>query len=357
MEENKYKEGFSRKQNEEEIDLGQLFSLIGKGFSSLFNFFSIIIKTVFNWILSIIIIVKTNFKMIAISSLIGLLLGFVYQNYLNVPKFESEMMVKPNFGSTIQLYKSISNYQNLILQKNHNRLSSILNISEDDAKNLVSFEVEPYVNNNQSVKSYGNFLSSLDTMVIKNVDFDNFIKNQPVESFELHLIRVKSKDKLIFSKLEEPIVSSVSNNEFYKQEQLIAHSNLILEKKSIESSITELDTLRILNKEIMIKESEKEASTGTNIYMSSKKNQNQVSYEDYIPLNKDLSKINRDIMASSTTINVVSAFDNIGRSVKKWYINYYILGLIIGFGLSFSFVSLLSINSKLGDIVEKRKNT
>ena len=356
MEDNKQSNNSSHKSNEEEIDLGQLFTLIGKGFSNLFGFFGDIIKTGFNWIISLILVIRRNFILFTISSVAGLMLGFVYQNYYYIPKYESEMMVKPNFGSTIQLYRSIDNYQNLISQKNYSKLSEVLNISEEDAKNLVTFKVEPYANKNQSVKAYGRFLSSLDTMVVKNIGFDDFIANQPVESFELHIIEVKSKDKFIFSKLESPIISSVSNNEFYKLEQIIAHDNLVSEKQSIELSLIELDTLRVLNKEIMIRESEKEASTGTNIYMSSKKSQTLISYEDYKPLNKDLSKINRDIMASSTTINVVSAFDNIGKKEKKWFKSFYLLGFFAGFIFSFGFVSLLSINSKLGDLEEKRKN-
>ena len=355
MEDNNQGNNNRSKYTEEEIDLGQIFSLIGKGFSNLFGFFGGIIISVFNWVVSFILIVRRNFILLTISSIIGLLLGFVYQNFYYVPKYKSEMMVKPNFGSTIQLYKSIGNYQNLISQKNYSKLSEILSVSEDDAKNLVSFEVGPYENSNQSVKAYGKFLASLDTMVVKNVEFEDFIANQPAESFELHIIEVKSKDKFIFSKLETPIISSVSNNEFYKLEQIIAYDNLISEKESIESSIIELDTLRILNKEIMIRESEKEASTGTNIYMASKKNQNQVTYEDYKPLNKDLSKVNRDIMASSTTINVVSAFDNIGKVVGKWFISFGILGFFTGFSLAFGFVSLLSINRILGELEKKRK--
>ena len=355
MEGNKQNNNSYKGSNEEEIDLGQLFSIIGKGISNLFGFFRGIIKTVFNWIISLILIIKKNLRLIGISSTIGLLLGFVYQNYYYVPKYESEMMVKPNFGSTIQLYKSINNYQNLISQKNFIKLSESLNITEEDAKNLSSFNVTPYSNNNQSVKAYGRFLSSLDTMVVKNIDYDGFVKNQPVESFEYHTIRVKSKDKLIFSKLETPIIKSINNNEFYRLEQSIAHENLIAEKKSIESSIMDLDSLRVLNKDIMIRESEKKASSGTNIYMSSEKVQTRISYKDYKPLNEDLSKVNRDIMASSTTINVVSAFDNIGIKEKKWYINFCILGFFGGFILSFGAVSLLFVNVKLGAIEEKRK--
>ena len=355
MEDNKQSNNSPQRSNEEEIDLGQLFSLIGKGFSNFFGFFGNIFKGIFNWIILFILIVRRNIILFTVSSIIGLMLGLVYQNFYYVPKYKSEMMVKPNFGSTIQLYKSIGNYQNLVSQKNYNRLSEILNISEEEAKNLVSFQVEPYANKNQSIKAYGRFLASLDTMVISSIELDEFISNQSEQSFEFHSVVVKSKDKFIFSKLEDPIIGSIGNNEFYKLEQTIALDNLSSQKNSIESSIIELDTLRVLSKEIMVRESEKEASTGTNIYMSSEESPNQISYEDYKVLNEDLSLVNRDIMRNSRTINVVSAFDNTGKIVGKWFISFSILGFFTGFLLSFLFVSFLSINTKLGELEDKRK--
>ena len=356
MENNKQDNNSSQRSNEEEIDLGQLFTLIGKGFSNLFNAIGKFFSAIFNFVITLILIAKKNIIFISISTAIGLSLGIVYQNYVYVPKYESIMNVKPNFGATIQLYKNINYYQNLLSLKDYKRLSKTLGITEDEASNLKRFTVEPYANKNQSIKAYGRFLSSLDTTVTNRIELDEFIDNQPVESFEFHIIKVLSKDRYIFSKLEAPIIKDIEENHYFKATKASSISNLINEKKSIESSIVELDTLRKLNREIMIKESEKEAGSGTNIFISSKTKDNTVSYEDYKLLNEDLSKVNETIESSKNIISVVSEFDTVGAKEKKWYKNFYFLGFFVGFLFSFGYVYFMSLYSKLGELEEKRKN-
>ncbi|NJN49958.1 MAG: hypothetical protein HC798_00960 [Polaribacter sp.] len=46
---------------EEEVDLGSLFKIIGKGFSNLFNFIGSIFKGIFHFIIQMLIFVKRNF--------------------------------------------------------------------------------------------------------------------------------------------------------------------------------------------------------------------------------------------------------------------------------------------------------
>jgi hypothetical protein len=356
MENNKQDNNSSQRSNEEEIDLGQLFTLIGKGFSKIFNFFGNIFKAIFAWFLSVILLVKKNIITLSVSTLLGLSLGYVYQHYIYVPKYESSMNVKPNFGSTIQLYRVVEYYQSLVRQKDFKRLSENLNLTKDQAESIVSFSVEPYANKNQSVKAYGRFLAELDTSVTKSISFNEFIENQPVESFEFHIINVKSKDKFIFDKLGAPIISSIENNDFYKTERATTYNNLLIKKKVIESSIEELKQIQKLQKDIMVKESEKENGSGTNIYLGDTKEQKLISYEEFIELDAELAEVNSDIMKNKTIVDLISKFDDVGKKEIKWFRSYLYLGLVLGFVLSFSVISLIRMNSKLNVYEEKRKN-
>jgi len=137
--------------NEEEIDLGQLFTLIGKGFSNLFNFIGSILTSVFNGLIALIIFVKKNFVNIILGIVIGAASGYIYKKFYKVPTFESSMTVQPNFGSTIQLYKNIDYYQSLVRQQDFERLATSLNISIEESKEISGFEVEPYSNSNETL--------------------------------------------------------------------------------------------------------------------------------------------------------------------------------------------------------------
>ena len=50
----------NQRNNEEEVDLGSLFLIIGKGFSKLFNFIGNIFKDIFHVVITILIFVKKN---------------------------------------------------------------------------------------------------------------------------------------------------------------------------------------------------------------------------------------------------------------------------------------------------------
>ena len=104
----------SNQAREEDIDIAQLFVLIGKGFSSIINFIVSLFNTIFGWFLLFIIFIRANLKKMIIVALIGGSLGAVYQYGLKEIQYESSMTVEPNFGSTVQLYKNIDYYLSLV---------------------------------------------------------------------------------------------------------------------------------------------------------------------------------------------------------------------------------------------------
>jgi len=344
----------SQKSNEEEADLGQLLLVIGRGFSKLFNFIGRIITRSFHWFLSIIIFIKKHIIIIGISSISGLGLGYIYQDYYYVTKYQSSMNVRPNFGSTVQLYRVVQQYQSLVGQRDYKRLSENLNISEEQAQKITRFSVEPYSNKNQSVKAYGRFIRNLDSTIVKSITLKEFTDNQPVESFEFHIINVISKDKYIFSKLGSPIINSIENNDFYKTERATSYSNLLVRKKVLESSIIELENIQKLQKNIMLKESEKENKSGTNIYLGDTENKKLISYKEFIELDGELAEVNKKIVQNKTIVNVITKFDDVGKVVYKWFKSYLYLGFAMGFLLSFSVLSLIKMNVKLKDYEEMK---
>ena len=68
-----------KKNNEEEVDLGSLFVIIGRGFSRFFNFIGSIFKGIFDFFITILIFLKTNIIKIAIAGIVGLIVGIVLE--------------------------------------------------------------------------------------------------------------------------------------------------------------------------------------------------------------------------------------------------------------------------------------
>lgn len=333
---------------EDDIDIGTLFTLIGKGISSVFEFIAQVFQTLFHWVLLLILFLRSNFRKIALAAIIGGLLGSVYQYAIKEKQYESSMTVEPNFGSAVQLYKNIDYYLSLVKQQDSERLASSLNISKEEAETISWIKVEPYSNENQLLISYKNFIKSLDSNTVKLVNYNTFSKELPIESFKYHIITIVAKDKFIFDKLGSPIINSIIPNSYYDKVKTTAYSNLITKKSALETSMLELDSLRSLYKKVLLAESEKE-NAGTNIFMSENGSRTKEVdlFDKYMSMNDQLIEVNEQLTTENEVINVVSSFNSIGMKVSTWYKNFAVLGFLGGAALMLIFISLKGVNKKL----------
>ena len=140
MSTNQQKESSKSNNEEEEVDLGSLFVIIGKGFSNFFNFIGNIFKGIFHFLITILIFLRENILKIGIAGFIGLIAGFFLE--VKTPKkFESEMLLKPNFESTRQLYNNVNYYNDLVKQKDTVSLQKIFNLDKIGAPILSKLNI------------------------------------------------------------------------------------------------------------------------------------------------------------------------------------------------------------------------
>jgi len=132
----------SQKNNEEEVDLGSLFVIIGKGFSNLFNFIGNIFVGIFHFIISILLFLKEHVIKIVIAAIIGLIAG-LFLEVKTSKRYGSELLLEPNFESARQLYNNVNFYNDLVKQKDTLGLQEVFNIDKESAASLVKFEIEP----------------------------------------------------------------------------------------------------------------------------------------------------------------------------------------------------------------------
>ena len=340
---------------EEEIDLGHIFILIGRGFSNIYSFISSFFKTIFSWLLSFLLFIRRNLKLLIIGCLLGTILGGIYEFSLKTPIYESSMTVEPNFGSAVQLYKNIDFYQSLVKQKDVERLASSLNISNEEASNITLVQAKPYANRNQILLAYKNFITELDSSTVKLIDYTTFAKEQPVESFRYHVINVHSKDKYVFNKLPIPMIASIIQNTYYDKVKSTSFSNLISKKNALTYSMSELDSLKALYKEVMLAESKK-INSGTNIFMSNTKGTDKevIVFDKYMVMNDEMIQVNKQLTEENEVINIVSSFNPVGMKIRGWYRNGIVIGFLGGLILVLLFSGLKELN-RLLTIYEKNR--
>jgi len=343
---------------DEEIDLGQLFGLIGKGVSNFFGFFKSLIIGFFNQCINVFLFFRKHFMKFVIAGSIGLLIGLIV-DYSKRSVYSATMEVRPNMQSGRSLYKNINYYNELAEQNDSVMLSQIFNISESQAAELISFSIDPIVNENQILSTYDEFLASIDSATAANFEFEEYKANFFQYDYKRHIITVESFQNDVFSLLGGPIINEISNNEFYKDQQDAEFSIIEQDSMFLERSLSEIDTLRKVYLDVMRLEAEKESPQGTNINMGetqeTTKEVDLFAKEEVV--NRAFGKLKRDRVRYKEIVSVISKFEAIGAEkvtvTKRNSVRISALAII----LTLLALIGIEINKYLGRIEKYKENT
>jgi hypothetical protein len=323
--------------NSEEVDLGSLFKVIGKGFKNLFNAIGNFFKTVFHYLILFLLFLRNNAIKLTIAAFIGAVIG-LYLDLTKPPLYSSTMIVEPNFNSTQQLYKDINYYHELVKQKNTVLLSEAFNISTEEASKLKGFYIEPIKNENEKFELFDEFIKKADTSVAKSITIKEFKRGFSDFNYKYHEIKVRSLNSLIFDNLSALIISSIENNTYFKNQKTISGQNLLQNEKVLMKSLDEIDTLRKIYNQVLITEAKK-TETGTSIILAQgiKKTEEVKLFQESLKLNEELIINNKEKAESTEILNIVSTFSKLGvkeRTIYKKY-TFQLAGLFLGLMLIF----------------------
>ena len=322
----------------EEIDLGQLFKLIGKAFDRLINF----IVSIFKWIFSIIIYalkaIIVNFKIILITVIIAGVLGYALDKF-KPNLYSSQMLVKPYFDSKYQLVNTINYYNALLENQDYNTLSKIFDIKEEEVKEITVFEINsgPETENERIIE-YNEFLKSIDSTSAQNVNFENFVENRSVYSGDLFEIKVRSSKKDIFPKLTEGLSNSFTN--VYSEKKMKKRDSLIsIQKENIKQQLNEVASLQDVYIKVLEEES-KSSSTeisfgGEGVTLNKDKTQTR-EFEllnKEIQLRNELKVLDEQKVEEDVFFDVIASFQEVGSKDSKWYEKYSLIFPILAFFL------------------------
>ncbi len=336
------------KQNEEEVDLGSLFVIIGKGIKSFFNFIGSIFKGIFDFIISILIFLKENILKISIALILGGVLGFFLETTKPVT-YESELLLQPNFKSTRQLYNNIKFYNDLVKQKDIVTLQTVFNLNKEYASSLKEFKIEPLKIDSDIINAYDKLVLEVDTLTIRSYEFESFKNSFTDYDYNIHKINVIAEKNDVFDKLDDIIISSVVNNKYFNRFKEITNENLDRKDSLYRENLTQLDTLRRVYMQVLLEEAKnKTAGTSIDLGSSDKRSTKELElFETNRKLNYDLEKISEEKSKNYEIINVISNFQPVGHEVKELTKNYIFLLAIFGAGSMVFILLLIKLNSYL----------
>ncbi|CAL2061734.1 hypothetical protein [Tenacibaculum sp. 190524A05c] len=332
----------------EEVDLGSLFVVIGKGFSKLGAFIASIFDRIFKFSINSLLFIKTNILKLIIATVIGGVLGF-FLEFKTGKKYEANLYVKPNFGSSRQLYNNVKFYDDLVKQKNEKDLAQIFSISLDEAKSLKRFSIKPVVNENDILSSFDELMQSIDTATVKSYSYKKFKETFTEVDYKIHEISVTSDMDNVFQKLSNPIISSIINNDYFKNLKTNSIENLQRTDALLKKNLQQTDSLHDLYKKVLL-EKAKQANTGTTIDLAQNNTTTDKElklFETNLILNERLVEVNDDLSEKSEVINIVSNFQPIGHKVREIEKNKGFQFALLGFLLMILALLLIKLNAYL----------
>ncbi|RDY59824.1 hypothetical protein [Flagellimonas nanhaiensis] len=329
----------------DEIDLGQLFQVIGKGFQIFFNFIGRIFKGLFHLLILLLLFVQKNFLLLAGAVLVGGVAGYFLDKSLP-EKYISKMVVEPNFNSVQQLYNNVDFYNDLAKAEDSTALATALDITEREAASIKEIFMDSYSDENQKIKLFDNFIKELDTTTIKTIDFENYLKNFNSLDARFHQVSVISTDNSVAKKMQSAIINSISVNDYFKLQKKINEENMALQDTIYRQQLAEIDSLQNLYRRVLVKEADKPMQ-GTNINLAENgesQNKELALVQERDAIKEKLVELNEERANKSAILNVISDFPTRGVEQKGFWKSYkFVLPLVL-LGVVFWALLMLQIN-------------
>lgn len=310
----------------EEVDLGQLFNAIGNLFQRLFSFIGSIFKGIFSAIIYTLKPLVDNFKLISAAIIITAVLGYAYEK-TNKPIYSSEMVVRPYFDSKYQLSSNIGYFNTLINTNNFAELSNIFEIDTSETKTLIGFELKagPETPNDLFVE-YDEYVRSIDTSLVDELSYIEYIKNRDLMSGKLFSVTVKSSKVDIFAHLNKGFKKTFVND-FSERKKGVRDTLAFMERQSISTQLDRLDSIQKTYLEA-IKNDSKNPGISLGLGSTLPLKEEKIATKEFdlflreISLRRELNKINQTMVEENTFYDVLSPFDKVGKkdnSIKRKY--------------------------------------
>jgi len=338
----------NKKNNDEEIDLGSLFIIIGRGLTKLFSFIGNIFKGIFHFLIECLLFLRKNLVILLIAGIIGAIVGFFLEKKSGT-KYEANLTVRPNYNSSRQLYNNIKFYNDAIKEKDYSLLSSVFKISEEEAKSLRSFNIEPFTNENDIITAFDLLATQVDSITFKSYSYDKFNRSFTDYDYEVHKISVVATKNDVFQKLSIPIISSITNNEYFKNLKSSNNENLMRTVSLIQRNLKQADSLHSVYRKAILDKS-KTTNSGTNINFEQKTREASSElqlFETTLVLNQNLVMVNHQLSEESKIINIISNFQPIGHKIKEIERNKTFQFSVIGIALTIMFLLIFKLNHYL----------
>ena len=332
-----------RPQQSEEVDLGQLFKLIGNMFERLFRFIGSIFNKLFLVFVWLVFFIKKHFLKFVIAGVLGILLGFILEK-TSGPVYKSYITVKQNYKTGEDLYNSIDYYNDLINQGDNQTLANVIEIDTASANSILAFEIESVISENDRVKSFDRYTKELDSVLASTIEYKTYVNNLEEYNHSLQQITIKSKGRNNFKSVFERIVEKINKNKYFQNEQRKDTLELQNRKIALLGALVVSDSLKKTYKRVLETLPIAEGSQ-TSVTIKSSDDVNKTRefelYQNDLEIKRELVEIEREKEDKMLILEIVSSKQDSGSRDNRKEIFDISLSAKLYYGLLFVILTFI----------------
>lgn len=312
---------------------------ISKLFQSIGNSIGLLLKAVWTGFIFSFHFVLSRWLTFGVFIVSFSVLGIIFQS-LSPKRYVNYLELKPQFSIESQLINDIGFLNSLIETEDTIQLAKFLNLDVHLASQIEKIKLETKHLETEKLKFFDGFISTLDSVIIKNIDFKELITDKTLESaYSRYLIEVYSTDPNVFSSFEEAILKLINRNSAILKEQSEWLYNLESKKELLTEKVLELDTLKDLVKTTMVKASEAPRGDQSNIVLEGGMNSASNEYLSGLEsifnraerYNENISMINMKLASEGDILRVQTKFSPQGTLISPSRTLVALIGGLIGF--------------------------
>ena len=311
----------------EEVDLGQIFKLIGDVFNRLFNFIGSIFEGLYMIFLTFLIHIHKRLKWYGLAILLGVGLGYILDQ-LKENLYGANLHITTNYGSSDQVYENIKYLNQMAkVDKDSVELARILNLTAKEASTLRGFFIDPDIDDNDKIKMFVNFKQGLDSTSRADYVYKDYVDGLNFSSFNKFRIGVAASDRFIFGKLKGNLANMIAENEYINSVKRVTLSSFEKKDKTLQKQDLKVDSLLTVYLNIRDRESKKEvpaSTSGTNFFMGNQQQNKLIVDETQLLATRlGIAQQRREIdiykVSKANIVNVLADFPDAGYDISEWY--------------------------------------
>jgi len=338
-------------QPSEEVDLGQLFKMIGNAFQRLFQFIGSIFNTLFLAFVWFVFFIRKRAVVLLIAAAAGLSLGLILDK-TSPPTYKSSITVKQNYATGENLYGSLDYYNSLLNDGDYEVLERVLGLKKIISEEIIGIEIEPIITDNDRVVMFDKYISALDSLAASKVEYEVFVENIEDYKHQMQQISIKSKSRANFKNVFDSVIGDINNNIFFVNEQAKDLTELNQQKAALEQSLAQSDSLQRTYKRVLEQQMESKSTSETSITFEGNNDKNKTRefdlYINDIELRREIVQIERKLKDKQNIVEIISSKQDSGfiddtkellgltLSSKRYYLVLFtILAFVILLGIEF----------------------